>query len=62
MTTKLRIATCPDCGSTKAVEPPGDVGACPYCAPSPAPVQAPIPWRRWLFICAVLGIVAGLLR
>jgi RNA polymerase subunit RPABC4/transcription elongation factor Spt4 len=56
--TKLRIAACDKCGSTKGVEAPGDIGFCPYC---PAPRAASFPWR-WVLIIAALGAVTGLLR
>ena len=57
---KLRVAICEVCGSGAAIEAPGDVGYCPYCPP-PSARRGPS-LKRWLLICALLGIAAGLLR
>lgn len=61
-TMRLRIATCERCGSTAAVEARGDVGYCPYCPRPSAPAERRPTFRRWLLICALLGVAAGLLR
>ena len=59
----LRIAHCPRCHSTVAVQPPADVGACPYCLrvapPTVTKSEIKDSRRRFFWLGALLGALVG---
>ena len=54
----LRIASCPECHSTRAVLPPADVGACPY-AHLHVKEKARRSLSPWFWLGALAGFVWG---